>query len=130
MKLFSTEWQGAWCQALQSSEAYQKAAASWHGDLILTVGPDDDDGVRLFLQLDKGDCHGIRDATDDDLCRFELSAPRAIWLDLLERGTDPIYLVMRGKLKVVQGSKAQLLPYARAAKEMLAAAKNLPDVEF
>ena len=130
MKLFSNEWQDAWCHALGESEGYKKAASSWHGDLILSIEPDQDVGVRHFLKLDKGDCYEIRDATDEDTCRFELSAPRAVWLELLKKGTDPIYLVMRGKLKVVQGSKAQLLPYAKAAKEMLAAAKNLEGVDY
>jgi hypothetical protein len=38
--------------------------------------------------------------------------------------------VMRGKLKLVQGSKAQLLPYSKAAKLMLAAAQDLDGVDY
>ena len=126
MKLFSTDWQKAWETALQSSAEYQKAAKTWEGALILTVG----DEVRLFLDLHRGDCREIRDAVADDECRFELTAPRDIWLDLLKNGKDPLYLVMRGKLKLVQGSKAQLLPYSKAAKLMLAAAQDLEGVDY
>ena len=125
MKLFSDGWQKAWENALRSSVAYEMAARSWEGALILTVG----DEVRLFLDLHQGDCREIRNAADEDECRFELAAPREIWLDLLKNGKDPLYLVMRGKLKLVQGSKGQLLPYSKAAKLMLAAAQDLEGVE-
>ncbi len=126
MKLFSNDWQKAWETALRSSVEYQKAARTWEGALILTVG----DEVRLFLDLHQGDCREIRNAADADECRFELAAPREIWLDLLQNGKDPLYLVMRGKLKLVQGSKAQLLPYSKAAKLMLAAAQDLEGVDY
>ena len=125
MKLFSDGWQKAWENALRSSVAYEMAARSWEGALILTVG----DEVRLFLDLHQGDCREIRNAADEDECRFELAAPREIWLDLLKNGKDPLYLVMRGKLKLVQGSKGQLLPYSKAAKLMLAAAQDREGVE-
>ena len=126
MKLFSDGWQKAWENALRSSVAYEMAARSWEGALILTVG----DEVRLFLDLHQGDCREIRNAADEDECRFELAAPREIWLDLLKNGKDPLYLVMRGKLKLVQGSKGQLLPYSKAAKLMLAAAQDLEGVDY
>lgn len=126
MKLFSKEWQTAWETALQASEDYRKAARNWEGALILSVGSE----VRLFLDLHRGDCREIRDAEAEDQCRFELAAPRELWLDLLKNGKDPLYLVMRGKLKLVQGSKAQLLPYSQAAKAMLATAQNLKEVDY
>ena len=94
--------------------------------MILEVEPD----VRVYLDLHKGDCREIRDARAADECKFELSASREVWLDLLQRGKDPLYMVMRGKLKLLQGSKAQLLPYAKAAKAMLAAAQDLEGVDY
>lgn len=113
-------------EALNSSDEYEKTAANWEGPLILRIlQTEEDPEVRLYLDLHHGECRGIRAAEVDDECRFELSAPRAVWLDLLENGSDPIYLVMRGKLQLLQGSKAQLLPYAKAAKAMLAAAKEI-----
>ena len=126
VKLFSDDWQKAWESALQSHSEYRKAAQTWEGALILTVGED----VRLYLDLDRGDFREIRNAVDEDECRFELTAPREIWLDLLKNGKDPLYLVMRGKLKLIQGSKAQLLPYSKAAKLMLAAAQELEGVDY
>ncbi len=130
MQLFSEPWQQAWHQQLNASQAYKKAAATWEGGLILTVEPGEQEGVRLFLDLHQGECRGISDAAQDQDCRFELSASRAIWLDLLEKGSDPIYLVMRGKLALLKGSKAQLLPYAKAAKAMLAAAREIDGVNY
>jgi putative sterol carrier protein len=125
MELFSPSWQAAWKDRLNACDTYRTAAATWEGALILDVttasGTPD---VRLFLDLHKGECRDIRPALPQDDCRFELSAPRTIWLDLLQNGSDPIYLVMRGKLKLLKGSKAQLLPYARAAKAMLSAARE------
>lgn len=126
VKLFSDDWQKAWETALRSSAEYQDASRTWEGALILSVGSD----VRLFLDLHRGECRQIRNALSDDECRFELAAPRDVWLDLLQNGKDPLYLVMRGKLKLVQGSKAQLLPYSKAAKIMLGAAQSLPGVDY
>jgi putative sterol carrier protein len=126
VKLYSDEWQQAWKTALQASADYRAAAQTWEGALVLKVEPD----VRIFLDLHKGDCREIRNAVAADECKFELSASRDIWLDLLERGKDPLYMVMRGKLKLLQGSKAQLLPYAKAAKAMLAAAQELQGVDY
>ena len=126
MKLFSHAWQKALETALQSSVEYRNAARTWEGALILTVG----DVVRLYLDLHHGDCREIREAASEDECRFELAAPREIWLDLLKNGKDPLYLVMRGKLQLVQGFKAQLLPYSKAAKLMLAAAQDLEGVDY
>lgn len=111
---------------MRSSAEYQDASRTWEGALILSVGSD----VRLFLDLHRGECRQIRNALSDDECRFELAAPRDVWLDLLQNGKDPLYLVMRGKLKLVQGSKAQLLPYSKAAKIMLGAAQSLPGVDY
>lgn len=126
MKLYSDEWQQAWKSALQASGDYRSAAQTWQGALILKVEP----GVRIYLDLHQGDCREIRDARAADECRFELSASREIWLELLEHGKDPLYMVMRGKLQLLQGSKAQLLPYAKAAKAMLAAAQELQGVDY
>jgi putative sterol carrier protein len=126
VKLYSDEWQQAWQSALQASGAYRSAAQTWEGALILSVEPD----VRIYLDLHQGGCREIRDARAADECRFELSASREIWLELLEHGKDPLYMVMRGKLKLLQGSKAQLLPYAKAAKAMLAAAQELEGVDY
>ncbi len=126
VKLYSQAWQQAWKSALQASSAYRSAAQTWEGALILKVEPD----IRIYLDLNHGECREIRDARADDACRFELSASREVWLDLLERGKDPLYLVMRGKLHLLRGSKAELLPYARAAKAMLAAAQELKGVDY
>lgn len=125
MKLYSKEWQQAWKSALQANSVYRKAAETWEGALILNVEPD----LRIYLDLHKGDCLDIRDAHSQDECKFELAASREIWRELLEQGKDPLYLVMRGKLKLLKGSKAALLPYAKAAKAMLAAAQTLEGVD-
>jgi putative sterol carrier protein len=126
MELFTPDWQAAWKDRLDQSEDYRTAAAKWEGALILDVHAEGQSpAARLFLDLHHGECRSVRDAVSEDECRFELSAPRAVWLDLLEKGSDPIYMVMRGKLKLLQGSKSQLLPYAKAAKAMLAAARGI-----
>ena len=128
MELFTPDWQAAWTDRLNQCENYRATAAKWEGALILDVQAEGESpAARLFLDLHHGECRGIRDALATDECRFELSAPRAIWLDLLEKGSDPIYMVMRGKLKLLQGSKSQLLPYAKAAKAMLAAARGIEE---
>ena len=51
-----------------------------------------------------------------------IQAVPAVWKNVLAGKTDPIVGLMGGKLKLAKGSLFALLPYAKAAKELVASA--------
>jgi putative sterol carrier protein len=57
---------------------------------------------------------------------YVVAAAPAVWREVLEGRIEPLFAVMSGKLKLVRGSIARLLPYVTAARELLAAARRVP----
>lgn len=122
-EVFSDAWAEAWRDALNASAAYRDAAARWEGAIVLRLEP----GAAAWADLHHGECRAARAATPADLAAspFVIRAESATWQRLLAGEIDPIFALMGGKLKLERGSVAALLPFARAAKEMVAAASRV-----
>lgn len=130
-EIFTDAWARAWGEELRGSESYRAAAASWEGAIALTLEGDPDlgppDDRTVLLDLWHGDCRDARTAESTDLERapFVLRAPAAVWKRVLEGDLDPLLAVMSGKLALVRGSVAKLVPYSRASKELVSAARRI-----
>ncbi|HMB52912.1 MAG TPA: Fis family transcriptional regulator [Thermoanaerobaculia bacterium] len=130
-EIFTDEWAGAWCRAIQASDAYKSAAAGWDGAVAVVMSADPEYGVReeraVFLDLADGDCRGGRTAGTEELAAavFVLQAPPAVWKRVLGREIEPIWGLMSGKIALAKGSISKLIPYTRAAKEMVEQAVGL-----
>lgn len=76
------------------------------------------------MDLWHGECRAARVATETDLesATFVLAGSAANWRDLLTGRIAPLMAMMGGKIRLTRGSMAALLPYAAAAKELIAAA--------
>jgi len=130
-RIFTDAWARAWGEELRDSESYRSAADSWEGAIALTLegdadlGPPDDRSV--LLDLWHGECRDARAAEPADLERapFVLRAPAAVWKRVLEGDLDPLLAVMSGKLKLVRGNVARLVPYSQASKELVFAARRI-----
>jgi len=131
-EIFSAEWARQWCRAIHHSEPYRRAAVGWEGCIVFVMSADADMGVAtpraVFLDLHDGDCHDGRLAGDDEhaAALFVLRATPAVWRRVLRRDMEPIWGLMSGKIELAKGSIAQLVPYTRAAKELVQAAAALP----
>ena len=131
LEILTEPWAAAWCRALNESETYRAAAASWEGAVAIVMTADPAQGVAerraVHLDLWHGTCRGSRVATDADLAqaRYVLQASPAVWNQLLDGSLDAVAAVMAGKLSLVRGSLASLLPYVGAAKALVAAAARL-----
>ena len=94
--------------------------------MIMT--PDGDMGIPseriVIADLWHGDCKGAAAATADQLddAPYHIKATPTNWKSVLAGKTDPIVGLMGGKLKLSKGSLFKLLPYAKAAKELVASA--------
>lgn len=123
-EIFGEAWARAWMEALNASAAYREAAARWEGAIVLALPT----GPAAWADLHHGVCRAARAAADDDrsAAPIVIRGESATWQRLLTGDLDPIFALMGGKLKLERGSVAALLPFARAAKEMVAAAARVP----
>ncbi len=128
-ELFSQPWVDAWKDQINRSAGYAKAASSWNDNVGLVIEPAgaDDDTVAILLDLHSGSCRRARRSPPEELesADYVLSAPRPVWMDFLENGRDPVWALMSGKVKLTRGSLTGLMPYAGAAKQLLAAAQGI-----
>ena len=128
--VFTQPWAEAWRRELETSSTYREAAASWEGSILLVARAEGDEAERsVFLDLEHGRCHAARVATaaDAEAADYRISAAVAAWDRVLAGELDPIWALMSGRLRLEHGSLARLTPHARAAKELLAAARRVEE---
>jgi putative sterol carrier protein len=130
-EVFTHDWAVAWGEAIRASDGYRTAAQRWQWPMIITMAPDpglDLPERSVFLDLFEGDCREARSATETDRAavRYILSGDFHTWKQVLERDLEPILALMMGKLKLEKGSLASLIPYVTAARELVAAASQVP----
>ncbi|WP_420456085.1 SCP2 sterol-binding domain-containing protein [Rubrivirga sp.] len=126
-ELFSAPWATAVGDALNASDAYREAAATWDGAIRLAARDVPGGGERaVWLDLHHGRCDETR-AGEHALAAeapFEIAAPVAVWTEVLAGRLDPLMGMMLGKLKVT-GDMGQISRHVRAAKEMVACAASV-----
>lgn len=127
--LFATdEWAKALMSAVNSSDAYAKAAANWEGDFyfITSAGPGRPKDTYLYLDLWHGkarDAYLVEDPTTKPVA-FELRAPIDTWRKVLEKKIDPIRGIISGQLKL-KGNMMTVLKAPKAATELVACAIHI-----
>jgi putative sterol carrier protein len=129
-EILTEAWAKAWSDALNASERYKQAAASWEGAVVIAVRPDAARGVlggAVFLDLWHGACRGARVAGPGDVeaARFVITASAETWVQVLRGVLDPMFAVMNGALELTKGSVASLFPQVAAAKELVTVARGL-----
>ena len=131
-EVFTQEWAEAWCAALNASTAYREAAGMWEGAVALVMTADAEAGVpeprAVYLDVAAGACGGARlaDETDLSAARYVIEATPAGWQAMLSGAVSPLMALMSGKLRLTRGNFATLLPYANAARELVATAGTVP----
>lgn len=129
-ELFTPEWAAAWGRQINRSDAYRLAAQTWKWPVVLTMKEDPAHGVperSIFLDLFKGECRETRPAAPEDLeeAPFVLAADPATWKQVLDGELEPIPGIVRGRIRLLKGSLATLLPYVLAARELVCAATRV-----
>jgi putative sterol carrier protein len=124
MDLFSPAGISAWQSRLNQSPAFADAAKSWSGRLLLIETDDAGAARSTWVVVDAGRCTEARtgDARDDAAADFVLAAAPTIWSDLVAARTTPATAALKGQLTLQKGDAMSLIPHARAAAELLAAA--------
>ncbi len=124
--LFSVDGINAWRARLNASQRFAEAAVGWNGRLVLVEQCDERSPRRTWIVVADGACTEARPANDTDESRAEyvLAASPDTWADLTAARITPTMAALTGKLRLVQGDLVGLLPHARAAAALLAAAAN------
>ncbi len=121
--LFTPEGIARWQAHLNGSPVFAEAAAGWVGTLVL-VASDMESPTHTLVRVDDGRCSEARTADSSDLehADFVLSATTTAWLALIAGRTTPTMAAMTGRLHLEKGDLFALIPHAKAAAELLAAA--------
>lgn len=134
-EIFTDAWAQEWHDKINGNADYKKAAAKWEGaiGMVMTVDADmgiDDERI-VVADLWHGDSRSAK-AVDPhflDGVPYVIKANPATWKRVLGGKLDPIVGLMGGKLKLAKGGLFALLPYAKAAKELVVSAIAV-DTEF
>ncbi len=124
-EIFTEDWAREWNDTINANDAYKQAASKWEGAIAMVMTPDGDMGIPqeriVVADLWHGDCRGAKAATAAELdgVPYQIKANPKNWKSVLAGKTDPIVGLMGGKLKLAKGSLFALLPYAKAAKELV-----------
>ncbi len=128
-ELFTPSWIEQWLDAINKSDAYKKEAKNWNQSVLLQFRPAppiilQHNALGFFLDLSYGDCHELRYATENDLETADiiLEASAADWQDLLEKGGDPLFLIMKKRIRLKRGGLVYLSTQRKAAAALLATA--------
>jgi putative sterol carrier protein len=124
-EIFTDDWAQSWSDQINANANYKQAAAKWEGAIAMVMTPDGDMGIPeeriVVADLWHGDCRGAQAVASNQLDEvpYLIKATPANWKSVLSGKTDPIVGLMGGKLKLAKGSLFALLPYAKAAKELV-----------
>ena len=134
-EIFTEAWAQEWHTEINDNADYKKAAAKWEGAIGMVMTEDEDMGIPVervvVADLWHGDSRGAKAITSADLddVPFVIKANPQAWKKVLAGRLDPIVGLMGGKLKLAKGGLFALLPYAKAAKELVKSAISV-DTEF
>jgi putative sterol carrier protein len=134
-EIFTEEWATSWGKSINGNGEYKKAATKWEGAIGMLMTADPAMGIPheriVIADLWHGDCRGAKSATAAELenTPYLITAEPSAWKSVLAGKTDPIVGLMGGKLKLAKGSLFALLPYAKAAKELVRSAIDV-DTSF
>lgn len=128
-EIFTEEWAQAWCARINENDSYRAAAQKWEGAIVLVMGSDASFGIEeeraVIADLWHGECRSGHAAgeTERSEAPFVIAGTPAVWKKVLAGEADPIVSLVGGKLKLARGGLFKLLPFAKAAKEMVASAR-------
>ena len=117
----------AWAKALMaeinSSPSYAEAAKNWEGDFYFIIEGENHQEQIIYIDLRYGQAYHACavDNVASFTPAFTLTAPLAIWQEVLQKRLDPIRGIMLRKLHLT-GNMMQVLKAPQAATELVACA--------
>ena len=132
IKFPSDEWVKELERLLNASESYAQAAATWEGDNIFAVLPDENypESAYIYINLQHGKASDARllKSLDEQKALFTSSAPFGTWRKVLEGRMDPIQAMFSNKIRLI-GSMAAVQRTPKATYELVKIAGAI-DTDF
>lgn len=132
-RLFTQGWANTYKQALNENEAYAEAGSDWEWPIALKVRADPEHGIAhdraVVLDLYHGECREaevVEGGEAGAAADYVISASLSTWYDVVDGELRPLKALMFGKLNLEKGDLQDLVPYTRAAKEMVESAQEVP----
>jgi putative sterol carrier protein len=129
MKLFSEEWATTYKNVINTSESYKNSSVNWQEGSIALVATQNNEFIGVLLELEKGVCLSSKPTTIEEanqLASYIIQGDIQTWKEVLSGSLQPLMGIMRGKLKLIKGSLTRLIPYTKAANELVLCAQNIP----
>ena len=130
----SLEWAEEFCRKINESEEYRRSAKGWVWPILFLVEglPKNlkekyGDRVGMYVELDNGICKGVKfvSKVDDVDAPFIISGSYENWMELIEKGLNPVNALVRRKIRLVKGNFATVLRFPKAAIELVNIAKEV-----
>jgi putative sterol carrier protein len=127
----SEDWLVQYREAINSSDVYRQAAATWEGDLAYVIEAEPDrnvpEDVWAWVDLWHGECRDAKLTSPEqgERARFIIRAPYSRWKEVIRKELDPIKGMMQGKLKL-KGDLPTIVRYVKAANELVNIASSVP----
>lgn len=126
MALFPSEaWLKEFADKLNASKEYEKAAATWEGDICFVFEAQPDKGLaddlRTWMDLWHGKCRDYKygiSSEEGKKAKFTIRAPYSSWKEVITKELDPIKGMVMGKFKV-KGDIFTMLRHVKAVTEFV-----------
>jgi putative sterol carrier protein len=129
MKVFSHEWAQTYFVAINHNQNYKDASQKWEEGSIALILIHPTNSIAVWVDLLKGECitaKSLSPALATASATFAIEGDETTWKEVLNGNLQPLMAIMRGKLKLTKGSIARLLPYTKAANELVLSAQTIP----
>lgn len=130
--IYSEEFLEQWKESINSSDEYARHGSSWNDLVILKFNPVPDPLRKqnhhgYFLDLEDGKCNRLRFSTEGDEkeAGIIIAGDESTWTGLLAEKKDPLFLIMKGDLKIEKGSQMKITGQRKSAAALLKAAAGI-----
>jgi putative sterol carrier protein len=130
-EIFTDAWARIWHAKINGSAVFREASQTWEGAIVLEMTADPSWGIpedrSVVADLWHGESRGAHAVGPEDIerARFVISAKPAIWSKVLAKHYGPIVAISMGRLRLTKGKLSGLVPYTKAARELVNAATRV-----
>lgn len=130
--IYSKEFLKEWKESINSSAEYALQGESWNEPVILKFHPlprslQEQNYNGYFLDLEDGTCKLLRFSSveDEKDAGIIITGDESTWTTILAEKKDPLFLIMKGDLKIEKGSLMKITGQRKSANALLKAATSV-----
>jgi len=121
-----------WKKSINNNNEYARFGSTWNDPVLLKFDPLPEplsiqNHTGYFLDLEEGKCKHLRFSIteDENKAGIIISGDENTWLGLLLEKRDPLFLIMKGDLKIEKGSLMKITSQRKSANALLKSAATI-----